>query len=145
MSCGVVCRCSSDLALLWLWRRLAAVAPIRPPSLGITICRECDPKKQKKKRERENFFWSKLRMWPTPLWKLYKNWYPGVPWWLSMLRIQHCHCCGSGSCSGSGSIPGQGTSTCCRCSQKRKTNKNNRYPMVKEERREKGYSERKIL
>ena len=30
MSGGVVPRHSSDLALLWLWRRLAATAPIRP-------------------------------------------------------------------------------------------------------------------
>ena len=30
MSCGVGRRCSSDLALLWLWCRLAAVALIRP-------------------------------------------------------------------------------------------------------------------
>ena len=30
MSCGVDCRCGSDLALLWLWHRPAAVAPIRP-------------------------------------------------------------------------------------------------------------------
>ena len=30
MGCGVVCRRGLDLALLWLWRRLAAVAPIRP-------------------------------------------------------------------------------------------------------------------
>ena len=30
MSCGVSYRCSSDLALLWLWHRSAAVAPIRP-------------------------------------------------------------------------------------------------------------------
>ena len=29
MSCGVGHRHGSDLALLWLWRRLAAVAPIR--------------------------------------------------------------------------------------------------------------------
>ena len=29
-SCGVVCRCGSDLALLWLWHRPAAVAPVRP-------------------------------------------------------------------------------------------------------------------
>ena len=28
--CGVGQRCSSDLALLWLWRRLVATAPIRP-------------------------------------------------------------------------------------------------------------------
>ena len=30
MSCGVGCRCGSDLALLWLWLRLAAVALIGP-------------------------------------------------------------------------------------------------------------------
>ena len=30
MSCGVDQRCGSDHALLWLWCRLAAVAPIRP-------------------------------------------------------------------------------------------------------------------
>ena len=30
MSCGVACRCSLDLALLWLWCRLEAVDPIRP-------------------------------------------------------------------------------------------------------------------
>ena len=34
----------------------------------------------------------------------------GVPLWLSGLRIQHCHCCGSGHCCGTGSIPGPGTS-----------------------------------
>ena len=30
LSCGVGHRHSSDLALLWLWCRLAAVAPIQP-------------------------------------------------------------------------------------------------------------------
>ena len=30
MSCGVGCRCGSDLALLWLWCRPAVAAPIRP-------------------------------------------------------------------------------------------------------------------
>ena len=30
MSCGVRHRCSSDPALLWLWCRPAATAPIRP-------------------------------------------------------------------------------------------------------------------
>ena len=30
MSCGVGRRCDSALVLLWLWCRLAAVAPIRP-------------------------------------------------------------------------------------------------------------------
>ena len=30
MSCGVVCRCGSDLILPWLWRRSSASAPIGP-------------------------------------------------------------------------------------------------------------------
>ena len=30
MSCGVGCRRGSDPALLWLWRRPVATAPIRP-------------------------------------------------------------------------------------------------------------------
>ena len=30
MSCGVGHRCGSDLSWLWLWRRLAATAPIGP-------------------------------------------------------------------------------------------------------------------
>ena len=30
MSCGAVCRSSSDLALLWLWHTPAAVAQIGP-------------------------------------------------------------------------------------------------------------------
>ena len=30
MSCAVVCRHGWDLVLLWLWRRLAATAPIGP-------------------------------------------------------------------------------------------------------------------
>jgi len=30
MSCDVYCRCSLDMALLWLWCRLAAAALIQP-------------------------------------------------------------------------------------------------------------------
>ena len=30
VSCGVGCRCGSDLVLLWLWYRLAAAALIQP-------------------------------------------------------------------------------------------------------------------
>ena len=30
MCCGVGHKCSSDLALLWLWCRLAAAGPIQP-------------------------------------------------------------------------------------------------------------------
>ena len=32
VSCGVGHRRGSDPALLWVWRRLAAAAPIRPPA-----------------------------------------------------------------------------------------------------------------
>ena len=51
VSCGVGHRCSSNPALLWLWRRPVATAPIR---LGTSICRGNGPrngKKTKKKKE----------------------------------------------------------------------------------------------
>ena len=51
MSCGVGRRCSLDLALLWLWRRLAGVALIRPLD-WTSICHGCGPKKQKQKKTR---------------------------------------------------------------------------------------------
>ena len=47
VSCAVGCRHGSDPTWLWLWCRLAAVAPIRLPSLGTSICHRCGPKKQK--------------------------------------------------------------------------------------------------
>ena len=43
-----------------------------------------------------------------------------VPWWLSGLRMQCCHCCGSGYCCGVGSIPGLGISACSGWGQKKK-------------------------
>ena len=43
----------------------------------------------------------------------------GAPRWLSRLRIQHCHCSGSGHCCGVGSIPGLGTFRCCGHDQKK--------------------------
>ena len=44
MSCGVGLSCGSDLALLWLWRRLGAIALIRP--LG-------KAKNERKKKEKK--------------------------------------------------------------------------------------------
>ena len=51
MSCGVVCRHGSDLALLWLWHRLAAIVQIQslaweqpPYAVGVALKK----KKQKK-------------------------------------------------------------------------------------------------
>ena len=59
MSCGVGRRCGSDLALLWLWRRPAATAPIRPlawdpPHAASVALKGQKPKKKKKEKETEN-------------------------------------------------------------------------------------------
>ena len=55
MSCGVGYGCSSDPALLWLWRRPAAVAPIQPPAweplhaVGVALKKQKEKIKIKKK------------------------------------------------------------------------------------------------
>ena len=55
MSCGVGRRCGSDLALLWLWRRLAATAPIRPlawdPPYDVVAALKRQKKKKRKSRQ----------------------------------------------------------------------------------------------
>ena len=50
MSCGVGHRCGSDLVLLWLWCRLAAVAPIRPLAWETPYAAGTALKRQKKKK-----------------------------------------------------------------------------------------------
>ena len=47
MSCGVGRGHGLDPMLLWLWCRPAAVALMRPPSLGTSMCHGCGPKKKK--------------------------------------------------------------------------------------------------
>ena len=58
MSCGVGCRRGSDPALLWLWRRLVATAPIRPlawePPYAARAAQE-NGKKTKKKKKKKAF------------------------------------------------------------------------------------------
>ena len=49
-SCGVDHRRGSDLALLWLWCRLAAVAPIRPVAWELPDATGAALKKAKKKK-----------------------------------------------------------------------------------------------
>ena len=63
MSCGVGDRCSSDLAWLWLWHRLAATAPNRPlarepPHAAGMALEKTDQKKKnsKGKRLKSNIF-----------------------------------------------------------------------------------------
>ena len=58
MSCGIGRRDGSDPTLLWLWRRPAAAAQIRPltwePPYAVGAALEkIKKKKKKKKRERE--------------------------------------------------------------------------------------------
>ena len=59
MSCGVGRRHGSDLALLWLWRRPAAIAPIQPLAWeppyaeGAALERQKTKKKKKKNWKRE--------------------------------------------------------------------------------------------
>ena len=55
MSCGVSQRCGLDLALLWLWCRLGAIAQIRPlawePPYVEGVALESQKKKKRKERK----------------------------------------------------------------------------------------------
>ena len=51
MSCGVGHRCGLDLAWLWLWRRPAATAPIRPIAWESPYAAGMALKDQKKKKK----------------------------------------------------------------------------------------------
>ena len=52
MSCGVGHRHGLDLALLWLWCRPAAVAPIRPLAWEPSYAEGVALKRQKKKKKK---------------------------------------------------------------------------------------------
>ena len=51
MSCGVDQRRGSDPALLWLWRKPAAIAPIGPQSWEPLYASGAALKRQKKKKQ----------------------------------------------------------------------------------------------
>ena len=53
MSCGLGCRHSLDLALLWLWHRPEATAPIRPLSWEPPYAMGAALKKNKKRRKKK--------------------------------------------------------------------------------------------
>ena len=53
MSCGTGRRCGSDLALLWLWRKPAATALIRPLAWEPTYATGIALKKKKKKKKKD--------------------------------------------------------------------------------------------
>ena len=59
MSCGAGCRCSSDLVLLWLWCRPAAIALIQPlawkPPYTADVVLEKTKQKNKTYMQIENY------------------------------------------------------------------------------------------
>ena len=64
VNCNVVCRCGSPLALLWLWCRLAATAPIQclawklPYAAGVALKSKKQTNKQNQKQKT-----SKMKGW----------------------------------------------------------------------------------
>ena len=71
MSCGVVCRCGSDLVLLWLWRRPAATALIGTLAWEPPCAAGAALKKTKQKIKKLNLlgikFTSKIVWWASVL------------------------------------------------------------------------------
>ena len=67
MSYGVGCRCHSDPALLWLWRRPAATALIRPlawePPYATGAALEKGKETRKKKKKEKKQYLNKENMW----------------------------------------------------------------------------------
>ena len=117
-------RCGSDLALLWLWCRPAAAAPVQPLAWELPYATGAALKKQKTKnkplREGKQINTFKTLREGKQNMQRGRIYFGGVPSWHHGLKIQHCHYNSLGRCYGTCSIPGPGTSTCHGCSQKRK-------------------------
>ena len=71
-----------------------------------------------------NEMWRKEGKTKVNLNNLFKCCRTGVPWWLSRLRVQRCHCYGLGSLCGMGLVLGPGTSTCHGHDRLKKSEKN---------------------
>ena len=63
MSCGVGCRCSSDMMLLWLWCRPAATAPIQPLAWKFPYAESVALKSKKKKKQKKTENSGKVIEW----------------------------------------------------------------------------------
>ena len=61
MSCGVGRRCGLDPALLWLWRRPVATAPIRPLAWEAPYAEGAAKEMAKKKKDNAILLWSSRR------------------------------------------------------------------------------------
>ena len=122
-----------DPALLWLWCRLAAVAPIRPLAWEPPHAASATLKTNKQKRSFKSYAFMRLSIKNQKergtrfnkgkahgLSNWSKRHCEELPLWHSGLRIWCCHCSTSGGCCGSGSVPGPGTSTSYSPGQRRK-------------------------
>ena len=87
MSCGVGHRHGSDLVLLWLWCRLAAVALIKPLAWEPIYAMGAALKKEKKFLKNQNLKRQK-NIWLPSLEIVYlKRYHPGVPVMAQQKRI----------------------------------------------------------
>ena len=69
MSCGVGCRLGLAPALLWLWHRPKAIAPIRPlawesPYAAAVALEKAKRQKRKKKKKKNQLTVNKTRKMP---------------------------------------------------------------------------------
>ena len=77
---------------------------------------ETTDKLKRQPMEWEKIFASHI-VYKRLIYKIFKD-LRRAPWWLTGLKIWHCHCCSSGHCCGAGSTPGPGNSACCKHSPK---------------------------
>jgi len=74
VSCGVGCRRGSDPALLWLWRRPVATAPIQPlawePPYATGVAQEIATTKDKKTKDQKKSKTSRRIWMPASTWKI---------------------------------------------------------------------------
>ena len=56
MSCGIGLRHGLDLALLWLWCRLAATAPILPLDWELPYATNASLKRKRRNKKRKKYF-----------------------------------------------------------------------------------------
>ena len=85
MNCGVGRRCGLDLALLWLWRKLAAVVWIGPLAWEPPYASGAALKRQKTKKERKEHSKIYLEMQKNKI-VLNKNKASGLIYQISIIK-----------------------------------------------------------
>ena len=78
MSCCLGRRCGLDPALLWLWHRLVATAPIQPLAWELPYAAGAAQEVAKRQKKKESFFRNKMKFGV-----------PVVAQWLTNLTRNH--------------------------------------------------------